>query len=163
MEEDLSKPVACQTGINLNILLKLLHGMNKSIFKYINRYDYRITNTWDKVEYQAKTGRTEATLKNIKESQNLERLERELKDKKILILFGENAKKIKILLNFNGIIIESRHLSFQSLNKIDKDIDGIILKAKQKGNTEKRLVVIANSILKQYNIANKYPSGYLSA
>ena len=151
MEEDLKKPVACQTGINLNMLLKILNEQNKDIFPYTNRYDYRITNTWDKVEYQAKTGRTEATLKDIKESQNLERLEQELKDKKTLILFGKNAKNIKNLLNFNGIIIESRHLSFQSINQINKDIHGTVLQKKQEGNTEKRLVVIANSILEQYN------------
>ena len=137
MEEDLKRPVACQTGINLNILLKILNEKNKNVFQYTNRYDYRITNTWDKVEYQAKTNRTEATLKDIKESQNLERLKKEIKDKKILILFGKNAKNIQNFLNFNGIIIESRHLSFQSINQIKKDIHGTILQAKQKENTKK--------------------------
>jgi hypothetical protein len=150
MEEDLKKPVACQTGINLNMLLKILHEEKNDVFKYTNRYDYRITNTWNKVEYQAKTGRTEAPLKKIKESRNLERLEQELEYKKTLILFGKNAKSIKNLLNFNGIIIESRHLSFQSINQIDKDSNGNILQKKQKDNTKKRLIVIAKQILKQY-------------
>jgi len=33
MEEDLKRPVACQTGINLNILLKILNEKNKNVFQ----------------------------------------------------------------------------------------------------------------------------------
>jgi hypothetical protein len=98
MEEDLKKPVACQTGVNLNILLSFLNSKQANVFKYINRYEYRITNSWNQVEFKERTNRTEATLKEIKDKDNIERIKKELVGINVLILFGEKAQNQDIYL-----------------------------------------------------------------
>lgn len=52
-------------------------------------------------------------------------------------------------INFDGTIIKIRHLSFQSINQIEKDKHGTNLVKGQKGNTERRLEVVAQEILTQ--------------
>ena len=148
-EEKAQKPVAGQTGKNLDALLVYLNKKNSTIFRDTDRYEYRITNAWDKVEFESRTGRSEATQKEIKEEENLLRIENELKGMNTLILFGDRAQYIESLLNFTGKIIESRHLSLQSINQIEEDIHGTHLLKAQKGNTEKRLVVVTQDILAQ--------------
>jgi len=62
-EEKAQKPAAGQTGKNLDALLVYLNKKNSTIFRDTDRYEYRITNAWDKVEFKSRTGRTEATKK----------------------------------------------------------------------------------------------------
>jgi len=147
-EEKNNKPVSGKTGNNLDILLKYLIIQGKNYFPYKNRYNYRITNAWNKVEYKNKTNRTEATITEIMQEKNLTRIQSELKNMKILILFGKKAQKIINFINFNGIAIKSKHLSMQGIAHIKTDIHGTILKKRAKGNTEKRIEVIASDILK---------------
>jgi len=43
-ETELGRPVAGTTGDNLDYIIKRLHQKFSEIFKYPNKYDYRITN-----------------------------------------------------------------------------------------------------------------------
>jgi len=148
-EEKAQKPTAGQTGKNLDALLVYLHRQNSTIFKYTDRYSYRITNAWDKVEFESRTGRTEATKREISAEENLSRVNKELDGMNIVVFFGKKAQRIKKLIDFSGIILTTRHLSFQSLNQITKDRNGITLINKAKNNTEKRLEVLGDEILGQ--------------
>lgn len=154
-EEKIRKPVAGKTGENLDILLNYLESKDKNNFQFRDRYSYRITNSWNKVVYKKETNRTEAKISEIKQEKNLKRIKTELKDMKILVLFGNKAQKIIKFLNFEGIVIESKHLSMQALAGIDKDIHGNKLKIKAEGNTQKRIEVIASSILKQIKLRSQ--------
>ena len=148
-EEKAQKPAAGQTGKNLDALLVYLNKKNSTIFRDTDRYEYRITNAWDKVEFKSRTGRTEATKKEISTEENISRMKRELNGMDIVIFFGEKAQRIKNLIDFSGIILTTQHLSFQSLNQIKKDKNGIKLMNKEKKNTEKRLEVVAEEVLCQ--------------
>lgn len=147
-EEKNRKPVAGKTGENLDILLRYLESKDKNNFQFTDRYSYRITNSWDKVEYKKKTNRTEAKISEIKQEKNLMRIKDELKNIETLVLFGNKAQKIIKFLDFDGIVIKSKHLSMQGLASIDKDIHGDKLKKRAECNTQKRIEVIALSILK---------------
>ena len=146
-EEKAQKPTAGQTGKNLDALLVYLHKQNSTIFRYTDRYSYRITNSWDRVEFRSRTGRTEATQKEISTKENIKRVKKELDGMDIVIFFGKKAQRIKKLIDFSGVILAIRHLSFQSLNQITKDRNGNKLINKVKNNTEKRLEVLGDEIL----------------
>lgn len=116
-EDKLGRPTAGQTGENLDTFLESL--LNKTT---VNRYDYRITNAFDKVFYESKDGRTEATTEEILADSNLKRLYEEVKDiEDVIIGFGKKAKMAldavakKYLLKVK--IVETKHLGLQALNR----------------------------------------------
>lgn len=86
-EDKLGRPTAGQTGENLEVFLAALLGTAT-----VNRYDYRITNAFDKVFYESKDGRTEATTEEVMSQQNLKRLYEEVADiEELIIAFGNKA------------------------------------------------------------------------
>lgn len=118
-EDKLGKPTAGQTGDNLDVFLKELFNKNS-----VNRYDYRITNAFDKVFYESKDGRTEATTQEIISIENLERLYSEISDiEDIIIAFGKKAKMalddVSRQFNLKAKIVETKHLGLQSLNRME--------------------------------------------
>ncbi len=144
-EEKNNIPVSGQTGKNLDTLLKFLK------INPIDKYEYRITNSYDKVLYKAKHGKTEASVEDIQESKNIERLIEELKDiEKYIIFFGDKAMSASIYLtSLKAKFIFCKHLGLQSINQIDRDKEGNILLPKKPGNTEKRLDLLADYIKQQ--------------
>lgn len=118
-EDKLGKPTAGQTGDNLDVFLKELFNKNS-----INRYDFRITNAFDKVFYESKDGRTEATTQEIISLENLERLYDEISDiENVIIAFGKKAKmaldEVSRKFNLKAKIVETKHLGLQSLNTME--------------------------------------------
>lgn len=151
-EEKNNKPISGQTGKNLETILKILKKSNIEEFSsYKNRYDFRITNSFTDVLFLSKNNRTEATIKEIKEPKNIERLRSELIDiTKYIFFFGLKPQSIAYLLSdLKARFIFAPHLGFQSINQIDRDVENILLIPKDNQNTEKRLKVVANYILKQ--------------
>ena len=55
------RPAAGRTGAELQAFVSAGHASQPDIFHSPNLEDYRITNAWDQVEYEKKTGRSEAT------------------------------------------------------------------------------------------------------
>ena len=151
-EEKNSKPISGQTGENLETILSILkkNGI-KEFLSYENRYDFRITNSFTDILFLSKNNRTEATIKEIRKPQNIKRLKNELKDiSKYIFFFGLKPQAIAYLLSdLNARFIFSPHLGFQSINQIECDVNGNLLIPKDNQNTEKRLQVVANYILKQ--------------
>lgn len=164
-EELAGYPAAKTTGKNLEQLLLLLsEALNRSD---LTRRNITITNAWPDVEYEAKTGRSEATEQDVMRPKNLERLQRELSNITEFVIFcGDIAKatSLKLLLNRNPKFIYVNHLATRGLLSIEKDVHGqliVVAKcqlaagrkiSKQKieaENTGKRLAVVACSVLKQ--------------
>lgn len=143
-EEKNGRPVSGITGKNLREVLKKLQSNNKIFSVYDDLYDYRITNSVSTIEYNAKTGRSEAKPKEIKSSDNIIRLQNETNDiEEIIICFGNAAKTAINHVDFttykpNVKFVFTRHLSPLSLNRI-----------KGMKSPEERINYIVEDILKQ--------------
>lgn len=117
-EDKLGRPTAGQTGENLNTFLaKLTNNLT------VDRYDYRITNAYDKVFYQSKDGRTEATTAEILSSENIQRLANEVSDiDYIIIAFGNKAKmaldEVQKTTVLKAKVIQTKHLGLQAINRM---------------------------------------------
>lgn len=156
-EEKKKCPASGKTGDNLNILIRKLNELN-FLNKVSSKNDLRITNSWDKVLYDKKDGRTEASLnkKEIYSDTNLLRIRNELNDiDEYIICSGTRAMnaicKAKIIKK-DLKIIQIPHIGLSSLNRnknLKIDIHGNAIEAKQKDANERRIELIANNILKQ--------------
>ncbi len=153
-------PAMGKTGDNLEQLLTLLtpnlQGMS------LTRGNITIANSWDKVEYEVKTGRSEATAVEVLDAQNLDRLYLEIKDTKSVILAcGDNAKIAILALRYakdfepNVKFAFIQHLGNRGLNStINRGVNGTKListnsaKIKKK-NRIARLTVVMHDILTQ--------------
>lgn len=169
-EEKVKKPVAGQTGENLE---KLLNELEEEFLKKIldentfvkwkefnekdKRYFFKITNTTKIPLYYARDKKTEEKNKE-KIGENLKRLALELENTKWIICFGKNAEyaiEEKLLkenrLNKNVKILKALHLTMKNLNfQILKDIRGNELIKGKKGNTDKRIQVVAQKLIEDY-------------
>lgn len=131
-EEEAKKPVAGCTGKYLDLFLKKFLEISDDLDKNFNRYNYRITNSYDKVLYKSKDGRTEPNIKEICEERNIKRLFDEIKDTDIVIAFGRKAQRAldeimkKYQDNVNIKVIKTRHLSLQFLNRMKINGNGSI-------------------------------------
>lgn len=144
-EEKLGKPTAGQTGENLDIFLKEL--FNKDA---VNRYDYRITNAYDKVFYESKDGRTEATTEEVMSQQNLKRLYEEVADiEELIIAFGNKAKMAldAVQQNFplKAKVVKTKHLGLQALNRFTVANPQLL----QGGDLKKHKIQVLASEVKQ--------------
>ena len=148
-EEKRKRPCSGLTGKALEFILSLLSFNGLSLSRSL----IGITNAWDKVEYQKKTKRSEASDSEILSPENIKRLLYELTFTDIAIAFGAKAllalTYIKQHYKPELIIIESTHLSPRNINfNVKTDFSGNVLIAGQKGNTKKRWEYIAYKIKK---------------
>lgn len=151
------EPAAGQTGKNLSQLLKLLSTEKLSSYSLL-RDDITITNATKKVEYYSKTKRSEASLVEVLNESNITRLYEEIKQtNNIIICFGNNAKIAvdKVIKKYPNDFVGIKrantiHLSMKAINfLIKEDTNNNKIIKGQKGNTEKRLQVIADNIESQ--------------
>ena len=91
-EEQTGKLVARATGDNLEMLIQRLHNTRADLFRYTNRYDYRLTNSSNIVHYDALDGRSEPLDSEIKNPDNIKRLMSELSDMDYIITCGKKAQ-----------------------------------------------------------------------
>ncbi|MBX9181886.1 hypothetical protein HCG68_13060 [Paeniclostridium sordellii] len=154
-EQREGKPVAGQTGKNLEILLSFLNKSLPNVFPSTNRYDYRILNLSVEICYKEKNERTIPKISSIRAKENIERIIQEIGDCEIIIFFSKNKTYNKVIKKIKRNLkpkhaIQSRHLGFQSINRgIRCDKSGNELVRGDKGNTPKRLEVIAEKIKKE--------------
>ena len=145
------KPCQGITGSNLNKLLERLHVGCPKLFPFDNKDEYDILNATQIVHFDALDGCTEGLVNEIEtEKQNVRDYLANNKNFKLAILLGEKSKLLLEL--FEGKSIESVHLGFKSINKINKDNAGKdIMKnySKSSQRTCARIDVIAQEILKQ--------------
>ncbi|MEQ8186609.1 MAG: methyltransferase domain-containing protein [Candidatus Eremiobacterota bacterium] len=145
-EETLKRPAAKMTGKNLEILMNILN--EKKILPYKITYeDITITNAWDRVEYEEKTGRSEADKEEILAEDNLKRLTGELSGiEDYVICCGDKAFIGVKELGLKCRVVKIRHLGMRGLSNIKFDVTGNKILAGEKDNTVKRLEVVAKNI-----------------
>ncbi len=167
-EQIAERPAAKTTGRNLDILLSILSNvLGRSD---LIRHNITITNAWPRVEYKALTGRSEATENEVITQHNIERLEQELLDVTEFVIFCGDRAKIashKLLLEKCPKRIYVEHLGTRGLLSIKNDVYGqpIVAAGAQKlagtkmskrqiqnENTERRLEVVANEVVKQLQL-----------
>lgn len=163
------RPVTGDTGKNLE---KLLNELEEDFLKKVlyestfmqwkefdsedKRYFFRITNTTEEVLFYAQNKKTEEKNKSVIEL-NLERLYSQVKNADWIFCFGKNAEYAINSLKENGYLSNSKilktiHLSMRNLNvQIQKDINGLVIKKGEEKNTEKRIQVVAQELIDQYN------------
>lgn len=140
-EEKSGRVCTGKTGEHLDYLVGLLNDDRPDVFKYRDRYSYRITNASDRVYYQATTGSTEASDKDIKEPLNIARISDEVKNAKYILCMGRKAQTAVELACPKGKIIISDHLSLSNLNRNSKYRD--------MGSPSEKIKFIAQQILSQ--------------
>lgn len=172
-EKEAGHPAAKATGTNLQkLLLKLSQILVRND---LTRDNITITNAWDRVEYVKLTKRSEATDGEILTPENIRRLVKELAHVTEFIVFcGAKAKLASKeivrsnLLTNKPTFLFLEHLGTRGMLSILKDIDGnrivsaddqILAGRKlskrkiQSENTEKRIEVVANSLVGQLDLA----------
>jgi hypothetical protein len=146
-EEHLKRPAAKMTGKNLEILIDILNE-NKVFPGKITYEDITITNAWDRIEYEEKTGRSEADKKEILGEDNVNRLACELSEiEDYTICCGDRAFMAVKDLKLTCRVIKIRHLGMRGLCNIKFDITGNKILSGEKDNTRKRLEVVAKDIM----------------
>lgn len=154
-EDNEGKPIAGQTGKNLETILYFLNKNHSKLFPSVRKYDYRILNLSDKIFYKKKDGKTIPPIKCIRTEKNIKRIIRETENCEIVIFFSKNKTYNKVITKIKGKLkpkqtIQVMHLGFQSINRgIKYDKSGNKLVRGDKGNTCKRLEVIAEKIKKE--------------
>lgn len=143
-EKEKGKPVAGQTGVHLNELLKILNEKNTTIFPKTDRYWYRITNSSSQVRPNNTCARTEPTIKEIEDKKNIDRIRNEISDMTYIICFGRKAEialremRSKVHDDVVLNVAYVKHLGLQSLNR---------WKTKEKTDLKGKLNIIAGEIL----------------
>ena len=115
-------PCAAGTGANLARALLRLHARLPGHFRAPNRSAYVITNSWDRVEYPALTGRSVPSEPEVLTDDNLARLGAELSGLSTIVACGAQAHAAVRALIGHGVIAAdvafARHLSQRSVNMI---------------------------------------------
>ena len=117
-------PCAAGTGANLNRALVDLHALDPEHFASPSRSMYVITNSWNKVEYPALTGRSVPTEAEVLDPANLTRLNQELAGLSLIVACGQQAHAALRALRASGSLPAAaqmafgRHLSQRSVNMI---------------------------------------------
>lgn len=116
------KPVAGDTGENLDLALVRLHAAHPSLFGSMHRYDYRITNAFSEPIAVA-LGHTASEAKNteIRNPQNVERVCQELQGCSHVVLCGGKAKLLlEPLIKSGKVVVAVSHVGNKGLNKTFK-------------------------------------------
>ena len=158
-EKKKGAPAKGPTGTNLEDLLEMM--TDKYGLPGFTRGEVWITNAWDKVEFKYKTstgdkaGRNEASLREIFQDDNLDRLEAELRCiEKLIVCCGDRAISAVNCLKRSGKlkahIARLIHLGNQALNKsIKEDVHGNPIekgKNKSRQNRLARIEVVAKCL-----------------
>lgn len=110
-------PAAKQTGRNLQRALPILCSRRPDIFPSENLFDYRIVNASEIPEYDAATGRSEASDPEIRDPANIKRFRRQVKGSQFLVLLGDKGLLVARASGVGGIWLTASHPSLRVLNR----------------------------------------------
>jgi uracil-DNA glycosylase len=91
-EADNDRPVAGDTGENMDRILRILNQEEPDIFPSICRYYYRITNAYTASMWRARDGRSEADNQQILSEDNIRRVLDEIGQCQYVVLSGQKAQ-----------------------------------------------------------------------
>lgn len=159
-EERAGHSAAGVTGTVLAKLGEALALMGSGLLR--RRGEYTITNAHSGIEYDALTGRSEVSRKEIVEDPaNLQRLAAEIGHiTDVIFVCGDRAEWAVEALRAEGMlhpevrIVRLPHLALRSLNQIKVDLLGHPIlpgctRSEQRQNTERRVEVVAAGVLAQ--------------
>jgi hypothetical protein len=111
------RPVAGDTGANLESALSHLHAACPTIFQSVHRYDYRITNAWrEPIAVSLGDLASEARKKEILDARNVERVLEDLEGCGLVVLSGRKAQLLSEALRGSGkAVVEVPHVGNRGL------------------------------------------------
>jgi hypothetical protein len=112
------RPVAGETGTNLELALGHLHSALPMPFRSVHRYDYRITNAWpEPIAAALGHGASEGSDAQIRDPANVRRVLEELEGCDLVILSGKKAKLLAEAIGASGRqYVEVPHVGNKGLN-----------------------------------------------
>lgn len=112
------KPVAGDTGENLDSALAHLHCSQPTLFPSVDRYEYRITNAFPEPTAVALGHKvSEARNSEIQDSRNVQRVLSELDGCSLVILCGNKARLLASALRGpERTVVEVPHIGDKGLN-----------------------------------------------
>ena len=112
------RPVAGDSGANLELALGHLHSALPMLFRSVHRYDYRITNAWPEPIAIALGHRTsEESAAQIRNPGNVRRVLQELGGCTLVVLSGKKAKLLAKAVGASGLqYVEVPHVGNKGLN-----------------------------------------------
>ena len=112
------RPVAGDTGTNLDLALVRLHSAQAELFRSLDRYDYRITNASSKPFARSLGHSTsEAPNTEIRAPRNVRRVLQEVEDCRLVVLGGKKAGLLAQEIQASRkTVVEVPHVGNQGLN-----------------------------------------------
>jgi len=94
-EKKENKPLFGQTGRNLDVALKWLSDHSSKDFHSPDRYQYRITNSFNEPIFrEISNGRSEPSTAQVISQDNVQRVIGELENMEVVILAGKKAQRL---------------------------------------------------------------------
>ena len=111
-------PVAGQTGSNLSNALRELNLLRSDFFGSTNRYDYRITNAFDRPIARALgDDKSEASVSEVRSPSNVRRVVEELSGCRLVVLCGRRAQLLSDAISkLPTKIVHASHIGNAALN-----------------------------------------------
>ena len=112
------RPVAGDTGTNLELALGHLHSACPMLFRSAHRYDYRITNAWpEPIATALGHAASEGSDAQIRDPDNVQRVLRELEGCNLVVLSGNKARLLAEAIGASGqSYVEVPHVGNKGLN-----------------------------------------------
>lgn len=112
------RPVVGQTGTNLSNALRELNLLRSDFFGSTNRYDYRITNAFDRpIARSLGDGKSEATITEVRSPSNVRRVAEELTGCRLVVLCGRRAQLLSdVIAKLPTRIVHASHIGNAALN-----------------------------------------------
>jgi len=94
-ERDAKKPLSGRAGRNLDVALKRLNDHAPDDFHSIDRYRYRITNSFDEPIFrEISNGKSEPSSAQVLSHRNVRRIIGELENMEVVILAGKKSQRL---------------------------------------------------------------------
>jgi uracil-DNA glycosylase len=143
------KPVAGETGKNLQSALIRLNSAQPGRFPSLDRYDYRITNAISTpMAVALGDSASEALDTEIRADPNVQRVLQEVEGCSLVVLSGNKAKVLARAMQVTGTpVVEVPHVGNKGLNVSFKVLDGLKL-ASSLARREHRVQLWADAVLR---------------
>jgi uracil-DNA glycosylase len=116
LELEAMRPLAGDTGKNLDTALAHLHSFRPDLFPSESRYDYRITNSFDEPLWPKKDNRSEPKKSWVMDARNIARVKNELNDCNVVILCGRRSHWLRDVIMSDGrAIVVTWHTATRAL------------------------------------------------
>jgi hypothetical protein len=143
------KPVAGDTGTNLELALSHLHLAQPTVFPSVHKYDYRITNaTSTPIAVKLGHSASEARDTEIQDPDNVRRVLREVEGCSLVVLSGNKARLLAQDIRESGkTVVEVPHVGNRGLNRSYKKMPDHLKLASPLACREHRVQLWADDVL----------------